>query len=236
MDKLDQFYKKWNGKYPDYDGWYGSQCWDLAQYWSEMLGGPRFWGDADDIYDQPGSTFMQIANTADAVPQRGDLVIWDGKLNDGAGHVTIATGDGNTNRFKGFGVNWPTGSPAHVQEHNYDYVKGFLRPINGIGGSPQPQGDQPMTPEQHRYAYQVLLDRDEPDAAGGITGTQFISAIAPQVVAQRDRYKKEISDLQQRVIELEKAGGNVDQATKDQIAETNVIVKSLRDLWNKVFK
>lgn len=37
-----EFKNKYNGKYTDYDGYYGCQCWDLAQrYFTECLGLPE---------------------------------------------------------------------------------------------------------------------------------------------------------------------------------------------------
>jgi hypothetical protein len=49
------------------------------------------------------------------------------------GHVSIATGEGDTNSFVSFDMNWG-GKEAKFVTHDYNYFLGVLRPIhrNGI--------------------------------------------------------------------------------------------------------
>lgn len=85
-----EFVNKYNGKYVDFDGSYGSQCWDLAQfYFRDVLNLPR------SILDGCGlvSNMLvppkrQVLDTYfDSVPinkmNQGDVVIWD------YGHIAI---------------------------------------------------------------------------------------------------------------------------------------------------
>lgn len=86
----EEFKKKYNGKYVDYDGSYGSQCWDLAQLYfveclklpasilsgcglvSNMLYPPKRY-DLDKYFNEVPIDSMK----------QGDVVIWD------YGHIAI---------------------------------------------------------------------------------------------------------------------------------------------------
>ncbi len=131
--KFQDFLTKWNGKPVDTDNAYGAQCMDLMhQYCVEVLGLSQADLAADPaklVYlNFPTITghafFEQIPNSPSAVPQEGDIVFWDGTY----GHVAIFI-EGDTNSFRSFDQNYPTGSPCHVQNHNYDTPKvlGWLR-------------------------------------------------------------------------------------------------------------
>lgn len=137
-DSFDSFFKKWNGKVADFDGYYGGQCYDLAQFWTKEIGGHLFVGlYAKDIYSQPKDFYIQIPNTPEAVPQVGDIVVWagtfnsykdkNGKLVAGPGHVAIATGNGDTKAFEVFSQNDPTGAKCILKTYKYDHVIGWLR-------------------------------------------------------------------------------------------------------------
>ena len=85
-----EFVNKYNGKYIDFDGSYGSQCWDLAQfYFKEVLDLPRSILDgcglvSNMLYPPKRQVLEQYF---DEVPinkmQQGDVVIWD------YGHIAI---------------------------------------------------------------------------------------------------------------------------------------------------
>lgn len=85
-----EFKKKYNGKYTDFDGAYGCQCWDLAQrYVTEVLGLPRSILDgcglvSNMLYPPKREILDQYF---DEVPinkmTQGDLCIWE------YGHIAI---------------------------------------------------------------------------------------------------------------------------------------------------
>ena len=128
---LDEFINKWSGVYADFDGYYGAQCSDLAQFYNrDVVGGPFLTGEAAaDLWETyPVQLYERILNTIDAVPQKGDLMIWKKTSSLPWGHVAICV-SGDQNSFKSFDQNWPTGSPAHIVDHNYNGVLGWLRPI-----------------------------------------------------------------------------------------------------------
>lgn len=129
---FDEFVTKWNGKGIDFDGAYGDQCMDLMhQYVVEVLGlsdgrilaapaAKYVYLNFSTIYGN--QYFERIANTPTGVPQKGDIVLWDGYY----GHVAIFK-EGNVNNFRSFDQNYPVGSKCHIQYHNYTNVLGWLR-------------------------------------------------------------------------------------------------------------
>lgn len=90
-----EFKKKYNGKYVDFDGYYGSQCWDLAQlYMVEVLKLPTSilsgCGNVRNMLVEPKLSLLK--KYFDEVPttamQPGDLCIWGG-ANNNSNHIAI---------------------------------------------------------------------------------------------------------------------------------------------------
>ncbi len=137
MITVDDFINLFNGHSVDWDNALGSQCFDLANFYSFAIGGKPFIGaTADLIYQQPQNGFYtQIANTPNNFPIKGDIVVWNWP------HVAIATGNNtNINQFEVLEQNDPKGSPSHIKVYgNYNGVIGWLRPVN----LPQSQQGQP---------------------------------------------------------------------------------------------
>lgn len=117
----------------DFDGAYGAQCYDLAQFFNQdLVGGPRFVGlYAADIITQAGNKYQRIDNTPEFVPQAGDLMVWNKNLGAGAGHVAVCTGEGDTNYFVSLDQNWNRPTASYVR-HTYDNVIGVLRPLVSV--------------------------------------------------------------------------------------------------------
>lgn len=130
---------------------YPPQCYDVAVGYTDLLGVPHYpnnpspfpYANAEDIYKKFGDFqakyFDRIANTDTFVPKKGDLGVWDAKLNEGIGHVdVIADDNGTVNRFNGFDQNWDA-PICKIINHNYDYFLGVLRPkVTSSGTTPQP--------------------------------------------------------------------------------------------------
>ena len=79
----EEFKKRYNGKYVDYDGYYGSQCWDLAQlYFVEVLNLPTSilsgCGNVKNMLVEPKLSLLK--QYFDEVPvtemYTGDVCIW----------------------------------------------------------------------------------------------------------------------------------------------------------------
>ena len=124
-----EFKNKYNGRPLDFDGFYGYQCMDLAQFYNkEVVNGARLMGNAKDVWDTyPQDKYTKIANTPTGVPLKGDIVIWKGMPGNQYGHIAVFD-NGNVNSFVSFDQNWPVGSYCHLQNHNYNYVLGWLHP------------------------------------------------------------------------------------------------------------
>lgn len=128
---IKDFFNKWNGKGIDFDGYYGYQCVDLyRQYCQEVLGipqSPKVTGASNIWESYLKEHFIEIKNTPDAIPQFGDIIIWNKYAGGGYGHVAIFD-SGDVDSFTSFDQNWPVGSLCHFQPHNYTNVIGWLRP------------------------------------------------------------------------------------------------------------
>ena len=131
----DEFVKAYNGKATDYDGAYGAQCVDLIKVYLNKVFGikPGSWGNAKyywlnfSKHSELTKNFTKIKNTPSFVPQKGDIMVWDGDVGGGCGHVAICTGEGNTSEFYSYDQNW-NGKQMHKVKHGYDNVYGVLRP------------------------------------------------------------------------------------------------------------
>lgn len=128
--QFNDFINKWNNQPCDFDGWYGTQCVDLYdQYCQDVIGCPIILiNGASDIWENyPLEYFNRVLNTPEAVPQEGDVIIWDKTTTLPFGHVSVFI-SGDINSFTSFDQNWPIGSKCHYQEHNYSGVLGWLHP------------------------------------------------------------------------------------------------------------
>lgn len=209
---LNDFINTYNGKGIDTDGAYGYQCMDLMHaYVRDVLGMGTALFAAPTAYEAylsaKDSRFDKIGNTPAGVPQPGDIIFWDRTVGS-AGHVAIFI-DGNTQQFRSFDQNWPTGSVSHVQTHNYNGVAGWLHPKTA---APQPQGEETMNQQQVNDLYLALLGRpaNDPGAANWIgqpwskafyeiknsaEGQAHAAAVA-QTATDRDNWKATAEKLQ----------------------------------------
>ena len=133
----DDFIKARVGKGIDYDGAYGVQCTDLIKKYLHDVWGinPGSWGNAHAYYDNFNSRpelvkhFTRIKNTPDLVPLKGDIVVWGKGSGFPYGHVGIATGEGDVNRFTSYDQNRTGKNDACTMiKHDYRMVAGVLRP------------------------------------------------------------------------------------------------------------
>lgn len=207
-----------NGTWNDFDGAYGAQCTDLAQFYSQFLGGHRFWGNAINFYDQPGTFYQQIANSPDPnnVPRLGDIVIW----NIGAyGHVAICI-NADANGLTTLDQNWYTGndvgSSAVIVRHDWTSrkVKGWLRPTL-VAAPAATQGVNDMADENTiKNLYLVVLRRDADQAGidhykGKATSFVFWDLLAS------DEYKTMMANLRSS----EQQHNAADAALRQQLAD-----------------
>lgn len=132
---FDQFYNKHNGELIDVDGAAGVQCCDLVKLgMKEMWNIPyfSFGGSAKNLYEdynsipQLNKNFDRIKNTKEFVPDKADIVVWNGNVGKGNGHCAFFM-EGDSQSFDSFDQNWG-GKAAHKQHHaNYKNIYGVLR-------------------------------------------------------------------------------------------------------------
>lgn len=132
---FDKFVSTYNGKGTDYDGAYGVQCVDLIKLYLDKVFGIKAgsWGNAKYYWlnfekiSELKNNFTKISNTASFIPKKGDIMVWNGNMGSGCGHVAICTGEGTTSYFYSYDQNW-NGKKMHKVKHGYDNVYGVLRP------------------------------------------------------------------------------------------------------------
>lgn len=132
--EINEFFDTYNQGRVDFDGAYGYQCVDLyRKYCKEVLNveeqGPLVEGAYQLWTNYRSEDFYPIENTPEAVPELGDVIIWNKTPQMAWGHVAIFK-EGNVSKFLSFDQNWPVGSACHFQNHNYSNVRGWLRPKN----------------------------------------------------------------------------------------------------------
>lgn len=129
------YMNKLKGKGWDFDNAYGWQCFDLVNfYWNYLTGGQLYGLYAKDI--PFNNNFNGLAtvyeNTPSFLPQKGDIVVWNGNWGEGAGHVAIVQ-SANINTFVSLDQNWWGGGAnktevAQYISHTYDFPMYFIRP------------------------------------------------------------------------------------------------------------
>ena len=131
---FDKFINEYIGKSFDYDGVSGVQCIDLIKMYLDKVFGikPSSFGNAKDYYENFNNLplknyFTRIKNTPELVPQKGDICVWGAGLGNTYGHISIATGEGNTKQFYSYDLNWG-GKTVKKVLHNYRGFLGVLRP------------------------------------------------------------------------------------------------------------
>jgi len=109
------------------------QCFDLVVAWTDFLKIPRSFPFlyAYQIYTNYGINqskyFDRIYNSPDAVAQVGDIIVWSGQYNRGAGHTAICK-KADVYTLECFSQNDPRGKPSILKSYNYTNILGWLRP------------------------------------------------------------------------------------------------------------
>ncbi|MDW8551147.1 N-acetylmuramoyl-L-alanine amidase [Staphylococcus nepalensis] len=130
------YMSKLKGKWWDFDGAFGAQCFDLANmYWNYLTGGRLGGYYAKDIPFK--NNFSGLAtvykNDGPFLPQKGDIVVFHSGYGQGAGHVAIVW-SANLNTFTSLDQNWYGGAESNPPEvaqlitHYYDNPMYFIRP------------------------------------------------------------------------------------------------------------
>ena len=129
------------GKSLDYDGAYGAQCVDLIKYYYAYFGQASYarGNGCDYVTNALPNGWIRIKNTADFVPEPGDIAVWGTELSH-YGHVAIIL-SADSHSFVSMDQNWPSGSACKQVTHTYNKFWGVIRP-NFVEIS-QPEPDNP---------------------------------------------------------------------------------------------
>lgn len=117
-----------DGKFLDYDKVYGAQCVDLVHYYYAYFGKASYatGNGCDFVNNKLPDGWTRIKNTADFVPQPGDIAVWGKELSQ-YGHVAIIL-SADAHSFVSMDQNWPRGSACKKVTHNYNKFWGVIRP------------------------------------------------------------------------------------------------------------
>lgn len=142
MKTFEQFATDSLGKSLDFDGKYNSQCVDLFRFYvRDVLGYPQplsvvgakdFWFNYSKDLNLK-NYYQQIKNAPEAIPQSGDVIIWDAWSTNAFGHIAIFI-EGDVSKFISLDQNFPTLYRVTKTSHNYDNPKvlGWLRPLKNM--------------------------------------------------------------------------------------------------------
>lgn len=258
-----EFIAQNNGKQVDLDGFPSEQpyqCYDLVNKWSLTLGYSRFSGlRAYNIFGQQPQNYTSISNSPTAVPQAGDIIVWDSSKGNGYGHTAIANGVGNTQYFESLDQNWSVPRCVGVK-HDYSGVIGWLRPKNINAGMPAggTGGNQDMMNQgENEYARANKLHeqvRGRPldraifnQLAGKTTWLRFIEILSddPEAnewntnakvgqVARRDKWDQQIYTLQKQFADATKLVNDLQNRLVNSENTTKALTEKVDKLNAKV--
>jgi hypothetical protein len=224
QEAFNQFFAKYNnqpnvGDTPENKG----QCVGLIEVWTDFLGLPHTWGNADDLYNNADPAhFDKIKNTPTAIPQVGDIPVWEHEFNNGVGHTGVATGK-NTNMgfFEAFEANDPLKSPCHIKVYNYAYVQGWLRP------KLPPVVQSPGMPP---YLSELLTENHiDPNNETMVRAFIQLAIMYPGVKTDLDSNKAQVATLTDSLRQDEDKLNNLASANNQQANMINDLNKQLKE-------
>lgn len=231
---LTDFKIKYLGKtlcYPD--GQYCGECLSLAkQYIKEVFGfnpppsgSNSAYGYWSNFPNPLGSYFKKVVNTLEAVPSKGDIVIWNTNTGNGYGHIAIVL-EATQGSFKSLDQNWG-GKETHEQGHYYTNVAGWLTP----------------TMQENNELQACMADRlkfwNERDAALARILSEIAShdATKAQLKKVSDDHNRFVEQLANMFVSLANEGAIIGAAEKlltieDQLSDANKMISKIENEKN----
>lgn len=116
-------------EYHSYDPRAKYQCVDLTNdYITKVWGLEAIIGtDAKDFPERLKPGMEYVPNTTDYLPEAGEVVVWNGKVGGGAGHIAIVLKKGLQTVFYSLDQNWSKPLFITQEKHTYGNVRGFIR-------------------------------------------------------------------------------------------------------------
>lgn len=214
---------------------------------------------AKDMAGSRPDAFTWIPNTPTGVPPYGSIVVFNGRMGGGYGHTGVAIEGCDLNQVRVIQQNDPTGTGVSIKVYPYTNVSGWLvKKENNIpqGGDLMTQGENEYgrANDLHVRLRGRKLDRATFNqlVANKTSWLRYIEILSddPEAnnwqqnaivgnVARADNWEGQIhtlvaqvQDLQKQVDELKKqTSSGLDQETKDQIKESNGILKWIKAAW-----
>lgn len=152
--RTDQFVAKYNGKYINEDGAFGSQCWDVvARFAREVVGCPSFptgSGGAEGLYRlfvQPIPRYFRRIPANEL--RKGDIAVYSSDFFPPWGHTFLVIdvlADGTIRGLEQDGSNDPNrdgnaDGVAYIKIRNRNKLSGGLRALAGEDDMPIPDAD-----------------------------------------------------------------------------------------------
>lgn len=233
---------RYNGKYlADY----GGQCVSNAAHYCLDNGKPIAYANAKDWFNHPALTgaFDFIANNPsdpNQVPNRGEIIIWNGNLvgSGGYGHIAIFDRVVGAGAFVSLDANWG-GATVHFVTHNWGSVQGWMRP-KGVnipqGGTSVFQNDQEV-----KEAYLLLRGNEGTPAerAGWIGQSkqrffQVARAEADSVRASLANMQNSINQLNQTVTQINTESSVTKAQLQEAIAKVSGLTSELENAHDQI--
>jgi len=204
------------------------QCYDWANFWSNKNGYGRFTGlYAYNIFGQQPENYTWVKNSTAGYPPMGAIVVWDGGINNGPGHVAVARAGSDTNTLRTDDQNW--GQPRVVPiDHNYSHVIGWGIPKNNQGENSMVIGNGEnwygRLNKLHNQVRGRDLDRATFNAFVGQDTLKFMEAVSDDPEADRVQNAQNVGTIAVRDKWDQQIYG-----LQDQLKNANDIVKALQD-------
>ena len=159
---FNEYFSKNIGKSIEFDGVYPYQCCDMVNdymqkcfniftYYPYNFNAQQYFTRFNEV-SALVKNFTKISNTPEFVPMKGDICVF--KSADNVGHISVATGEGNTKYFYSYDQNYNGHKYVAKEKHTYTNFLGVLRyKGNALDTTGLKRGDN----NSGVYAYKMLL-------------------------------------------------------------------------------
>ena len=239
---MDAFVNKWNGKQVTA---FGGECVALVAQYLVENGKPIAYANAKDWWGHPAISgsydfITNNPNDYNQVPQRGDVIVWNGGLagSGGYGHIAIFDRVVSPGVFTSFDQNWG-GRQAHFVSHNWNNVIGWFRPKQ----AQQPQGGNEVfqNDQEVKEAYLLLRGNEGTPAerAGWIGQSkqrffQVARAEADSVRASLANMQNSINQLNQTVTQINTESSVTKAQLQEAIAKVSGLTSELENAHDQI--
>lgn len=225
----------------DFDGIFGNQCVDYFNYYYQFVTGRNPYSDgygvdgAKDLWNVGTDLFTKVANDpndANQVPNPGDVLIYNRTWGGGWGHVEMVISADTRNIV----VSAQNTKGQFVAQHtrSWNSVVGGL--IGWMSFNGFKEGEKPMTVEEEKNAYRIVLGREMEHNGSGRTGYQFITAAKAEIDAQRNAQAKMVADLQTAIRNEQskpprEVKVEVEKIVKEYVDRPVEVIKEVNPSW-----